>query len=118
MRQPTRVVNVRSGERYDVYCGRPGKGLEGPFGNPFVVGGGFSRGEAVKAFAEWFVQALLQDPAYKSRVENILKLPAQFDPIVLACFCAPIPGFLTAKKPHVCHAQVIAEYIDRRIRNE
>ena len=32
----TTVVNLRR-EAYDVYIGRPGKGLSGPFGNPYRV---------------------------------------------------------------------------------
>ena len=43
----TVVVNIKK-EPFDVYIGRAGRGQDGYFGNPFRMGNGMSREDAVK----------------------------------------------------------------------
>ena len=45
----TVVVNIYK-EQFDVYIGRAGRGQDGYFGNPFRIGCGMSREDAVQSF--------------------------------------------------------------------
>jgi len=104
----TSVVNLKRGERCDVYMGRassawrarplldPGarwNGLDGFYGNPFPAMHG--RGSALGHFLPWFHRKVATDPVYLERVLSLRGLR-------LACFCAPLP----------CHARIIADWID------
>jgi hypothetical protein len=51
----TVVVNIKM-ERFDVYIGRAGRGQDGYFGNPFHMGPGISREEAIKRFQGLFAE--------------------------------------------------------------
>lgn len=100
--QPTRVVNIKT-EAYDVYIGRPGKGLAGPFGNPHVVeepckeclGLVHKRGEAIYYFRQYFHERLKKDFSFRTKVLALKGLR-------LGCFCSPKP----------CHGDVIAHWVD------
>jgi hypothetical protein len=100
----TRIVNIRSGEPYDVYIGRPGKGQEGYFGNPHPIGFceicdcRHGRELAISAYKVYFMFRLESDPEFKRRV---LELKDK----VLGCFC----------KPAACHGDIIAEYLDKNV---
>ena len=85
------VVNKKKNQRGTIYAGRPG-----PYGNPYVVGVHGKRGDCVKAFEKF----LLSDKGAEFR-EKIALIP---DDAVLECFCVPNP----------CHAQVIADYENKR----
>lgn len=87
------VVNLHK-DGYTVYCGRPGKGLSGPFGNPFQIGVDGIRGECCKLFEEWFYSP------EGEKVQDAAKTIPQ--DAVLGCFCSP----------RKCHAQVIADYVN------
>lgn len=89
----TRVVNIRE-SFYDVYMGRPGKGLEGPFGNPFKMGTG-GRAKCISEFATYFHARIDYDLDFKRQV---LRLRGKR----LGCFCVPKP----------CHAEVYAGYLN------
>ena len=99
----TRVVSLRR-EAYDVYIGRAGKGLDGYFGNPYMVGRHCSRcGEVhetgastLPCFDAYFLGRLGSDAEYRRRV---LELTGK----TLGCFCAPNP----------CHGNVIAAFLNR-----
>jgi hypothetical protein len=91
----TRVVNIALGHHYDVYIGRSGKGEDGYFGNPFRLGPGESRGSTLEKFRALFHNRLQTDPVYKRRVHALKGK-------TLGCFC----------KPHPCHGDIIAEYLD------
>lgn len=96
----TTVVNLRK-EKYDVYIGRPGKGQDGFFGNPIVVGEvcvvcdqiHTEPGDTVPCFRKVFEWRLMGDP------EFVRRLPELKDKI-LGCFC----------KPNPCHGDVYVEY--------
>lgn len=78
-----RVVNVRSGERYDVYIGRPG-----PWGNPFPIARDRTREEAVEAYRKF----LASQPALVAKAKQELKGK------VLGCWCSPL----------ACHGAVLS----------
>lgn len=78
------VVNVESGEPYDVYIGRPS-----PWGNPFRVGAAQSRTQVILQYRRW----LLGQPELLERVRKELRGKR------LACHC----------RPRGCHGDVLAE---------
>jgi hypothetical protein len=90
----TKVVNLRK-EHYDVYIGRPGKGQDGYFGNPFRLAQSMNRGATIEGYRDYFYARLEKDPEFKRRV---LELKGKR----LGCFCKPYP----------CHGDVIAEYLN------
>lgn len=87
----TSVVNIRF-ESYDVYCGRPGKGQSGYFGNPYKTG---DREADIEQFSAYFHDRIVKEPEFKS---NVLKLRGK----KLGCFCSP----------QNCHANIIADYLN------
>ena len=93
----TRVVNLRQ-EGYDVYIGRAGRGQDGYFGNPFPLGRQ-GRGATIERYRGYFLNRLRTDERFARRVRE---LKGQ----TLGCFC----------KPHPCHGDVIAEYLDKPVR--
>lgn len=88
--RPTTVINIRRGERYDVYIGRAGQGQDGYFGNPVVLGRPCPvcrevhnfRGGAVACFEVYARRRILRDPEFRRRVAGLRGL-------ALGCFCAP-----------------------------
>ncbi len=96
------VVNIRK-EEYDIYCGRPGSGIEyAPYGNPHTVYDicplcrvKHSRGEAIPLFEEYFYSE--QGKELRELVKKNIKKGMR-----LGCFCSP-------KK---CHADIIAAYVN------
>lgn len=99
----TRVVNIRK-DRFDVYIGRPGKGLAGPFGNPFRVDAKTPLDQVLPSFHRWFLHRVEIDLLYRAMV---LALRGK----ALGCFCAPKGGFEPGA-PVRCHGQIIANWID------
>ena len=93
----TRVVNLRQ-EDYDVYIGRAGRGQDGYFGNPFPLGRQ-SRGATIERYRGYFLNRLRTDERFARRVRELKGH-------TLGCFC----------KPHPCHGDVIAEYLDKPVR--
>ncbi len=93
----TRVVNIRTAP-YDVYIGRPGHGLEGPFGNPLKMGQRCpacstrdeanyhqTRASLIACYEKNILRPrMLQEPGFAARV---LALRGK----TLGCFCAPLP---------------------------
>lgn len=99
----TRVVNIRR-SAFDVYIGRVGKGYDGYFGNPHVVGQRCTRcGEVhdtgsstLPCFADYFRARIGQDAEFRMRVLGLAGKR-------LGCFCAP----------NCCHGDVIAAFLNR-----
>lgn len=87
----TFLVNLYK-EPYDVYIGRPGKGQDGYFGNPYK---GMSKLESIALFRKYFYKRLKEDPVFNRRVRALKGK-------ILGCFCAPKP----------CHGDVIVEYLN------
>ena len=89
-----RVVNIRTGARYDVYIGRPSK-----WGNPYSHLGHFTgrlnwcatREEAISRYEEYVrSNSALMDSLYE--LKNM----------VLGCHCHPLP----------CHGDVLVKLVD------
>lgn len=93
----TTVVNINDRAPYDVYIGRAGKGLSGYFGNPFKKQGKKTREDVIREFRVYFYTRLASDPEFFRRVQELRDKR-------LGCFC----------KPHPCHGDIIAEYLDQR----
>lgn len=86
----TTVVHCKR-EKYDVYIGRPGRGLTGKWGNPFTLKVGGSREIVIARYRAW----LLQQP-------HLMAALPELRGKVLGCWCAP----------KSCHGDVLAELAD------
>ena len=91
----TVVVNIKK-EPFDVYFGRARRGEAGYFGNPFRIGNGVSREDAVERFQAYFADRIEKDSEFRRRV---LALRGKR----LGCFC----------KPNACHGDVIADWLNK-----
>ena len=98
--QPTTVVNITRGEAFDTYIGRPGKGLSGPWGNPFVIGKDGTRDEVIAKYERWI----------QTQPDLLARLP-ELKGKRLGCFCAG-PGCLTVRDKMICHGQILARLAD------
>ena len=106
----TRVVNLRR-EPYDVYIGRPGLGLDGPFGNPIrrgqpcpVCADGTVHdraGDTLDCYASWLYTRLGRDVGFRDAVEGLRGLR-------LGCFCRPPSGFGGRL---LCHGQILVGWL-------
>jgi hypothetical protein len=86
----TTVVNkYKSG--YDVYIGRGSI-----FGNPFIIGKDGDRNTVVKLYEDYFNRRIVTDSVFKEAVLNLRGKR-------LGCFC----------KPHLCHGDIIVDYLNR-----
>lgn len=102
----TRVVNLRR-EPYDVYIGRAGNGLSGAFGNPIRVGHRCGicdtihtrREDTIRCYVTYFDGRIATDGEFREAVHALTGK-------VLGCFCKPSP----------CHGDVIASYLNDRLR--
>lgn len=90
----TTVVNIRY-DQYDVYIGRAGKGQDGYFGNPFPLTDKSKRGSTLENYKAYFDKRIETDPEFKERIFSLKGKR-------LGCFC----------KPHPCHGDIIAEYLE------
>lgn len=98
-------MHVRSGQPYDVYIGRAGRGEDGYYGNPHVRGERcFRCGEThltpastLPCFEQYFLERLGSDPEYRARIRGLRGK-------VLGCFCLPHAP---------CHGRVMARWLDR-----
>ena len=86
----TSVVHCRRA-KYDVYIGRPG-----PWGNPFKIRDGVSRGMAVAKFRKHIEHRMQDEPRLRERIKEELRGQ------VLGCWC----------DPEICHGHVLAEIAD------
>jgi hypothetical protein len=101
MNKRTTVVDIRH-HSYDIYCGRPGRGVASIWGNPFREGIDGNRKQVIDK--------------YKDYLLNSRDLFSQLDSLRgkrLGCFCAG-KGVLTSQdRPWRCHCQVLAYYADQ-----
>ena len=88
----TKVVNVKTGEYFDIFIGR---GRVSVLGNPFKIGRDGNRQEVVEMFKSYFYERLKRDPEYKAVVLSLRDK-------VIGCFC----------KPRLCHGDIYVEYLD------
>ena len=100
----TRVINIKTKEPYDVYCGRESLyyGLkESLFCNPFKIGQDGDRDEVLEKFKNYFYKRLGEDDRFNY---ELWKLKGR----VLACWCVP----------EKCHCQIIADFLDKNDKKE
>lgn len=88
----TTIVNIKSGAKYDVYCGRPSI-----FGNPFVIGKDGSRDEVIEKYRTYFHEKISSD-------QNFLNEVYKLKDKTLGCFFFCVP--------QKCHCEVIVGYLD------
>jgi hypothetical protein len=108
----TTVIHIRDSNQYpgSVYIGRPGKGKDGPFGNPI------SKGQICSVCAKIHSDAGSTLHCYriyfKNRIKNDNSFAHQVNELkdkTLACFCRPKNGFAGQV---LCHGQIIAGWLD------
>ncbi len=98
----TKVVNLRR-EAYDVYIGRPGKGLDGPFGNPYKVGHSCLRcgkphpkpADVMPCYRAYLAYRAARSEAFAASLRALRGKR-------LGCFCKPGP----------CHGDTIVEWLE------
>lgn len=110
------VVNIHHGTEYDVYIGRPGKGRDGPLGNPIIPGKLclecnviHKRDQALlDCYRRWLWDKIQQCAIYRALVLTC-KPPAR-----LGCFCVKPDG------SGLCHGHILkraAQYLaDEQVR--
>ena len=86
----TRVVNIAK-ESFDVYIGRPGKGLHSIWGNPFVIGKDGTRAEVIAKYKEY----IISNPVLMNMLPTLKGK-------TLGCFC----------KPQACHGDVLVQLLE------
>lgn len=84
-----KVVNIKTGDSYDVYIGRAGKGHDGYFGNPIREG---TRKQKIDGFKKYALNRIQEDAEYRERIKAL-------ESKTLGCFC----------KPKACHGDILAE---------
>jgi hypothetical protein len=97
----TKVINIKSNEKYDVYIGRPSI-----YGNPFEIGKDGDRDMVIKLYRFYFYNRLEHDNHFK---EEVLKLKGK----ILGCFC--VEKSIDYIRPNkVCHGEIILEYLENQ----
>lgn len=97
----TKVVNIFNinpnweTNKFYVYIGRAGKGQDGYFGNPFIVGKDGTREEVFAKYVDWLAEKTQTDPIF---TERLLALKGK----ILVCFCSP----------RLCHGDAIKAWLD------
>lgn len=84
-----KVINLKTGEAYDVYIGRAGRGYDGYFGNPVNEG---TRKQKLDGFKEYALRRVEEDEEFRQKVKELSGK-------TLGCFCKPKP----------CHGDILAE---------
>ena len=100
----TTVVNIRAVDHYDVYIGRPGRGIAGPFGNPVIVDEMCPvcdkihkrASETISCYKEYFEWRAGCDAVFR---QMVLELRGK----TLGCFC----------HPRKCHGDIIVEWLEK-----
>jgi hypothetical protein len=76
-------------------------GAQGWLGNPYPA----SDPRAIEQFTRDFEERLGTDAPFREAVSSLRGKR-------LACWCAPTGGVTAADRPYICHAQVIAAWLD------
>ena len=81
---PTTIINIKTGAKYDIYCGRARKGQpENILGNnKFIIGIDGNRDEVCNKFDEDAEERYNSDPEFRKAVDNCKNR-------ILGCFCKP-----------------------------
>jgi len=92
----TTVVNVKNGEKFDVYIGRECYGYSGSiFANPFKIGISGTRQEVIEKYKRYIRKRIDMEPGYRQKVLALKDKK-------LGCWCSPLP----------CHGDVLIEIIE------
>lgn len=117
---PIEVVNIfkcpkgwESSPQYQ-YIGRAGRGLDGPFGNPCIIGrtcpecGGVHSdgGSALACYEKNLHRRIKEDKAFRGRLNDPVERARKQWGLRLVCFCSPKP----------CHGDVLAKVIRKRLK--
>ena len=108
----TKVIRIKQAppgwqtDKQYVYIGRGGKGMNGYFGNPIIVGQRCDRcgqrhtsgGSTLDCYREYLKEKLQQSQVFSACCNNLKDK-------TLVCFCKPKP----------CHGDVLAKYVDEGI---
>lgn len=87
----TKVVHCKK-EPFDIYIGRPARGMKGSiFGNPFVIGKDGTRDEVIEKYRQY----ILGKPELLAQLESLRGK-------TLACWCSPMR----------CHGHVLVELLE------
>lgn len=98
----TRVVNIRSNAKFDVYIGRKPRQAH-HYGNPFLVGALFTQEGAVESFRKWLYGQAFKNIEPERREWIFQNMDDDLKDKVLGCYC----------KPLVCHGDVYVEILDQ-----
>lgn len=120
-----RILNVRlhGGPKgpNEVYVGRhvPGRThlKPSPLGNK--PGKGLPLSEALARYREFLEDLVEKRDTHSQALKELRRLCAlndEHEELILLCWCAPAAGWTTEDKPYRCHAQIIAEFIEREDR--
>ena len=85
----TTLVNIKHGQKCDVYIGRPSK-----WGNPFIIGKDGDREVVIAKYREWFLQQ-----------EHLIKDLHELKDKILGCYCYPA----------FCHGDVLIEMVEKYV---
>jgi hypothetical protein len=96
-----KIGNKKYGAKGE-YVGRPSV-----LGNPFPLRGEADRDHVCNLYEEWFRDALKTNPV-QEEIQRLVDKYKRCGELTLVCYCAP-------KR---CHAQTIANEIERRINEE
>ena len=87
----TKIINIKSGEKYDIYCGRPSI-----YGNQFVIGKDGDRNEVCDKFEAYFQERVKNDLEYRNEIYKLRNK-------TLGCFCVP----------NRCHCETYINYLNK-----
>jgi len=104
--KPTLVVNIRL-DPWDVYIGRAGRGDDGYFGNPFRPGETTAM-TCLERYKSYLLSRVATDIVFRSKL-------LVWRGMRLGCFCAPKGGLYASDRPHICHGQIMAEWLDSQL---
>ena len=107
----TRVINIKSGEKYDTYIGRAGRNMDGYYGNPHPIG--FcklcnrihNREDSLKEYKIYFDKRIKEDRGFYLGIKLLKDR-------VLGCFCKE------EDREVPCHGDIIIEYLDKEFTKE
>lgn len=100
----TKLINIRSGEPYQVYIGRavPRKGLAGSkWGNPFKSPRDGTVEECLQQYRSLWQWKISDDPQSEADLEELRGT-------VMGCWCKPAEGF---QGRLLCHGQILLELL-------
>jgi len=97
----TKIINIKSGDKFDTYIGRAGRGNDGYYGNPHNIGYCelchriHDREDSLREYKIYFDKKIKEDDAFQTGIKLLKDR-------TLGCFC----------KPENCHGDIIKEYLD------